>query len=83
MANDMNKFLEINEGLAMTMAKKIDDQGNEYVTDNILALGGYQFIQRKGDGVYTLFDVDPISLQINRIAVNKLILSSKIIELLG
>jgi hypothetical protein len=83
MANDMNKFLEINEGRAMIMAKKIDDQGNEYVTDNTLALGGYQFIQRKGDDTYVLFDIDPINLQINRVAVNKLILNSNIIDLLG
>lgn len=83
MANDMNKFLEINEGRVMFMAKKIDDQGNEYTTDNTLALGGYQFIQRKNDGTYTLFDIDPISLQINRIAVNKSILSSNIIDILG
>lgn len=46
MANDMKKFVEINEGLAMVMAKKIDDQGNEYTTDNVLALGGYQFIKK-------------------------------------
>lgn len=83
MANDMNKFLEINEGRAMIMAKKIDDQGNEYVTDNTLALGGYQFIQRKGDGTYILFDVDPINLHINRVTVSKLILNSSIIDILG
>lgn len=83
MATDMNKFLEINEGRTMVMAKRINEEGGESISENTLALGGYQFVQRKSDGTYILFDVDPVNLHINRVTVSKLTLNSNIIDILG
>ncbi len=83
MATDMNKFLEINEGRVMVMANRIDDEGNICVADNTLTLGGYQFVKRNSNGTYTLFDVDPISLNINRVTVNRATLSNAILDILG
>tara|TARA_Y100001956_G_scaffold23660_1_gene23397 strand:+ start:1248 stop:1499 length:252 start_codon:yes stop_codon:yes gene_type:complete len=72
------QFLKINEGRRMVMAKKINDNGEVYTTDDLLALDSYTFLKKKSVTHYEFFHVDPINLGIKSIEVNAAVLSEEV-----
>lgn len=75
---DMKRFIEINEGRCMAMARYIEN-GETKTSEKILALGGYTFLKNMGDNRFNLFSVDPINYTTQCVEVQPAVLNPELL----